>query len=487
MSTKIPTNKVDVVIMGAGPAGMACAMELYDAQRKTIILEKDEKVGGLAKTLEFKEGDDIFRTDIGPHRFFSKNQYLYTFIEGLLKEKWILVSRKTRQFIDGKFYDYPIKAVQAFKNIGPIRAFGMGVSYLVAVLQYKVFKKKINSFEDYVVANFGRKLGEFNMINYTEKIWGIPASTIHADWATQRIQGLNLLSALANAIFKKKEDSPKSLVDSFYYPQYGTGLIYETIAGKIAQQGHEIFTRSYPTAILHENDRITEVEYSKQGTLERFSPEHLVSSIPLTHFVSLLSPQPPREVLDAVSKLEWRSQVYLFVTLNKEQVTDDNWIYFPNRDIPFGRISEMKNFSADMAPKDKTSLMIEFFVTEGDDMWNATKEELFELVLPIFERLGFFTRAEVRNYYTFKKTHVYPVYNVHYIEQLEVIKNYLDRFENLYYIGRPGRFRYNNQDHSLEMGIMAAKSILDGVRYDFDTIGTEKEYFEKGEVVAKNA
>lgn len=473
-----------IIILGAGPAGMACAMELYKAGKKSTILEKDTAVGGLAKTLVFKEGDLQFRTDIGPHRFFSKNKYLYDFIGPLLEEKWMLVPRQTRQLIEGKFYDYPIHALQAFRNIGPLRSAGMFFSYVIAFFQYRTYKK-VNSFEDYVVANFGRKLAEFNMINYTEKIWGIPASTIHPDWATQRIKGLNLISTLVNIFFKKSADEPKSLVDSFYYPQFGTGLIYETIAKKITEGGSEILTESFPTKIHHDGSRITQVELSIKGTHVTVSPEHLVSSIPLTHFVGLLEPQAPAEVLQAIDALSWRAQAYLFITLDKESVTKDNWIYFPNKDIPFGRVAEMKNFSADMSPKGKTSLFVEFFVTEGDAIWNMSTEELFELAIPHFEKLGLFTREEVRACYSLKKSHVYPVYDLLYTAHLQVIKEYMDGFANLQYIGRPGRFRYNNQDHSLEMGIVAAKSIVSGKRYDFEDIGMEKEYFEKGNISQK--
>lgn len=185
-------KKENIIIIGAGPAGMACAMELSKEGKTSILIEKDKKVGGLAKTLTFKEGSLVFKTDIGPHRFFSKNPYLYEFIENLIKEKWIKVPRLTRQYIGGKFYDYPIKAGQAFKNIGLLKSFKIILDYTKSLISFKLLNKKIVNFEDYVVANFGRSLAELNMINYTEKIWGISCKNIHPDWAKQRIKGLNL-------------------------------------------------------------------------------------------------------------------------------------------------------------------------------------------------------------------------------------------------------------------------------------------------------
>src|SRR3989344_7598280 len=175
----------DTLIIGAGPAGMAAAMELSKEKKDFIVIEKESRVGGLSKTYEFREADLIFRTDNGPHRFFSKNTYLYKFIEDLLNEKWIQVNRQTRQYINGKFYDYPINAFQALKNVGILQAFRMGFDYIWAKIVYRLRKKPIENFADYVYANFGKTLGRFNMINYTEKIWGMPAEYIHIDWAGQ--------------------------------------------------------------------------------------------------------------------------------------------------------------------------------------------------------------------------------------------------------------------------------------------------------------
>lgn len=480
----------DILIIGAGPAGLSCAMELSRQSKDFIILEKDERVGGLSKTYSFTEPDGLtFYTDNGPHRFFSKNPYLYEFIEGLIDEKWIKVRRQTRQYIDGKFYDYPINAFQALSNIGIWKASRMVIDYIYAKIVFGIFRKSITNFEDYVVANFGRSLGEFNMINYTEKIWGIPAKDIHADWASQRIRGLNLFSVLKDVLtrsFKKKSQGPKSLVDEFYFPEQGTGLIYETIQKKLENQGYKIYCSSYPTSIKISKNQITKVIASLQGEEVEIEAQSIVESIPITQFLSLLGRNMPHAVFTASRKLTHRNQVYLFVTLNKEKITDDQWIYYPDKKIPFGRVSEMKNFSSFMSPPGKTSLFIEFFCNESDDIWRMNDKELFEYALPYIEGAKLFTRSEVRHSYVIRKSLVYPVYDVNYKEYLSVVKKYLDSISNLYYIGRPGRFRYNNQDHSLEMGMLAAKSLIDGVRYDIDAVGEEKEYYESGKIYAKN-
>jgi protoporphyrinogen oxidase len=479
------TVHAPVLVLGAGPAGLACAMELSKKGRKALVVERDEQVGGLAKTLTIQEGELKFLTDIGPHRFFSKNKYLYDFIEDLLHEEWRKVPRLTRQFIDGKYYNYPVNAGQVVRNLGFWRSCRIGVDYFLARLRYGLFKKPLRTFEDYVVANFGRALAEFSMINYTEKIWGIPVRDIHPDWAKQRIHGLNLWSVFKNAIGLGGKKGPKSLVDEFYYPQFGTGTIYEEIGRHLARNGTEIRTKSEPIKVRHDGRRITSVDLRTPQGVVTVAPDHVVESVPLTHFLTLLDPPPPPEVQQAASQLKWRAQVYLFLTLDKEQVTADNWIYFPSKDIPFGRTSEMKNFSPDMCPPGKTSFFIEFFAFESDPIWSMTKEQALDLVMPYFEEWGFFTRKEVRQAYLWKRPHVYPVYDSEYKTRLATIQGWLEQLENLVYVGRPGRFRYTNQDHSLEMGIIASRMILEGRRYDMDTVGSENEYFEKGPIYEK--
>lgn len=485
--------KTETLIIGAGPAGLAAAMELSRAKKDFIIIEKQDRVGGLAKTYTFKEADgSVFLTDNGPHRFFSKNPYLYSFIEDLLDEKWISVRRQTRQFIDGKFYDYPVNAPQALKNMGILKSIHIGFDYLIAKIQYGVFKKKIVSFDDYVVANFGRTLANFNMINYTEKIWGIPATTIHPDWAGQRIKGLSLTSLVADSARRllkanSKTDKPKSLVSTFYFPEFGTGLIYEAIVKRITKVGYKLLLNTEPTSIVRDGDRITQVKAMGPDGEIMIECQNVVESVPLTSFIKLFEPKAPAAILKAGKSLRHRNQKYIFITLDKASITDDQWIYFPSKETPIARVSEMRNFSDKMSPKGKTSMFVEFFCFEGDEIWKMSDKKLYEITISYFEKIGFFTRQEVRKYYVFKQRDVYPVYDLSYQTYLEEIKGFMDSIENLYYIGRPGRFRYNNQDHSLEMGIAAAKSIITGKRQDIEKIGSEKDYYEAGNLEAAKA
>jgi len=195
-----------------------------------------------------------------------------------------------------------------------------------------------------------------------------------------------------------------------------------------------------------------------------------------------LEPKAPNEVLEAAKNLKFRSHVSLFITVNKPSVFPDQWIYFPDKEIPFGRIMEPKNFSKKMSPADKTSLLVEFFCWENDKIWNASKDELFELSIKWLEKLGFIRREEVIDYFVHKEKYAYPVYDLNYKEKSGIVKSYLRQFRNLQLIGRAGCFRYNNQDHALEMGILAARSIIEGKQYNIEEVGAEQEYFERGYV-----
>ncbi|MBP6945051.1 FAD-dependent oxidoreductase [Patescibacteria group bacterium] len=484
-------DRYQTIIIGAGPAGMAAAMELSKAKKEFGLVEKADRVGGLSKTYTVQEGELIFRTDNGPHRFFSKNPYLYRFIEDLIQDDWIQVRRQTRQYIAGTFLDYPINPSQVIRALGWKMIFKAGWDYLKAVVTYQWLRRPVKNFYEYAISQFGRTLAMFNMINYTEKIWGISTTDLHVDWAKQRITGLNFGSLLKNVVTKWFSSSSsvkvKSLTDVFYYPRHGTGEIYQAIEKRLRANGYDIAVNTQPTKIRHDGKHILSIDLESQGQIQTLTCENLVESIHLTDFVTLLDPLPPPEVLEAARRLRYRSQIHLFVTLNKPSITPDQWIYFPEQKIPFARVSEMRNFSADMSPPGKTSWFIEFFCDETDPVYAMSKQELFALALPSIEACGFFTAADVRETYLFRGQKDYPIYDTHYEENLARVKEYMDRFENLYYIGRPGRFKYTNQDHSLEMGILAARSIIEGRRYDIEAVGSEKEYFEQGQVPVKTS
>jgi protoporphyrinogen oxidase len=465
----------EIAILGAGPAGLAAAFELSKAKKSSILIEKNKEVGGLGRTFTFGN----FKTDLGPHRFFSQNKYLYDLIADLLGKHWIKVDRLTRFYINGKFFLYPIEFKNALFNVGPYKAFRILFDYIIEKISGKFVKKDLTNFENYIVSNFGRTLAELNMLNYTEKIWGLPCSKISADWSAQRIKGLSLTAVIKKLLIKSKQ-GPKTLVDQFYYPDEGTALIYDKLAERVKGAMGTIKLNSHPLKIIHKGDKITELLVNADGDRQIVDSEYVISSIPITELINLFEPKPPVEVLEAAKKLKFRSHVSLFVTLDKPSVFPDQWLYFPDAEIPFGRIMEPKNFSKKLSPPDKTSLLIEFFCWKDDKIWNADKRELLGLALKWLEKHNFVKKEEILESYVHKEVYAYPVYDLDYKKYLDKVKEYLNQFKNLQLIGRAGSFRYNNQDHALEMGILAARTIIEGKQYDIDQVGAGKDYFERG-------
>jgi protoporphyrinogen oxidase len=212
-----------------------------------------------------------------------------------------------------------------------------------------------------------------------------------------------------------------------------------------------------------------------------FSPKEVISSIPITEMVGLLKPEVPSLVLQAAQNLKFRSHVGLFIRLDRESVMPDQWIYFPEKKIPFGRVSEPKNFSKNMSPRGKTSLLVEFFCWENDSVWNAESDELMDMSREWLTETGLLKEPDVIGISAHRERHAYPIYELGYEENLNVVKGYLHGLENLQMVGRSGLFRYNNQDHSLEMGILAGENIKGGVRlHDVEKIGIGPEYLERG-------
>ncbi|GAB4031648.1 MAG: NAD(P)/FAD-dependent oxidoreductase [Elusimicrobiota bacterium] len=467
--------KQTALIIGAGPCGMSAAFELSRKGVDSLVLEKNSYIGGLASTLSFAG----YKTDIGPHRFFSKNRYLYEMIEDLLGADWIKVNRLTRFYIREKFFMYPVDVIDTLKNLGPADSFSVMKDYGFQRIKNVFSRPQIRSFEDKVISDFGRALAELNMLNYTEKIWGLPCSQISTDWATQRIKDLSVLEVLKKAM-NLGSSKAKTLVDVFYYPRLGTKTIYEAMRTRASKA--KIMLETCPLELRHEGGRMkSALLSSKEGKIE-VEAENFISTMPITELVKIFSPALPASVLEAASKLKYRSHVSLFMAINRPSVFKDQWIYLPDSYIPFGRIMEPKNFSSDLSENGKTSLLLEFFCWYGDEIWNSDKEKLVELSLPWLGKIFGLSKEDVIFSEVHRERFAYPVYDLNYKENLSIVKEALASFPNLQPAGRGGAFKYNNQDHAIEMGLLSASNIADGSKRNIDDVGSEQAYFEKGYV-----
>jgi protoporphyrinogen oxidase len=445
----------DILILGAGATGISTAWNLRNYNSEIIIVDREIELGGLSRTLKV----DGFHMDIGPHRFFTNNSSLLRVIKNLPGVRLLEVRRLTKFYIKGKYFLYPARIRDVISNLSFADILRIIYDYISGQTRQIFFLRKIENLQDYLVLKFGRSLARMNMINYSEKIWGISCSEISADWAKERINGLSALNLIKN-IFNNPGHL-KTLRDVFYYPDDGIGSICNGFIKDINLIKNCIIrNQTRPVRISHDGEKITRIylEDSRQKISE-INPDIVVSSIPINELLALFNPKPPDDILECLTKLRFRSTVCLFLIVDKQSVSLNQWIYFPDKEIPFARVSEPRNFSCRMSPEKMTSLIVEFFCWENDKVWLLNKHDLLNYSLSWLERLNLVKKEQIKDIFLHKERSSYPVYDLGYKIHLNKIQDYLSRYKNLYVCGRRGAFLYNNLDDALEDGIRISQNI----------------------------
>ena len=470
----------EALIIGAGPAGLTAAYELMKCGVRSTVLEADQQVGGLSRTVNYRG----YRFDIGGHRFFSKVPLINELWQEILGEDFLVRPRLSRIHYSGRFFDYPLKAVNALAGLGPVEAMLILLSYAKA----KTFpSQEETSFEQWVSNRFGYRLYNIFFKTYTEKVWGIPCTEISADWAVQRIKNLSLREAVRNALLRteRAQDGQivTTLIDQFHYPRFGPGMMWERCEEILAAQGSATLRGVSVERIRHQHGRV-ECVYGRTSGGEKveFSGDQVISTMPLRELIHALDPAPPDEVLRAANHLRYRDYLTVVLIVNRESVFPDNWIYIHTPEVKIGRIQNYKNWSPAMVPDpSRTSLGLEYFLWDRDAAWHWSEEQLIALGTRECAQLGFVTPSEVEDGTVVRMQKAYPVYDRWYADSLATIRRYLESFANLQTIGRNGLHRYNNQDHSMLTGVYAARNIL-GEKYDVWSVNTEQEYHEESRV-----
>lgn len=458
-----------VVIIGAGPAGLTAAYALVKRGERPVVLERERQVGGIARTEVYKG----YRFDIGGHRFFTKVPEVEALWRELLGSEFIRVPRLSRIYYEGRYYNYPLEPLNALSNLGLIESCRIMLSYF----KWRLFPHPVEeTFEQWVMNRFGGRLYARFFKTYTEKVWGIPCKQIRADWAAQRIKGLDLRKAITNALFGVGE--AKTLIKEFDYPRLGPGQMWETCAERVRAGGGEVRLGVDVVRLLHRGGRIEAVVAHEDSEPIEYRGRHFLSSMALPTLVARLDPPAPPEVLEAARRLRHRDFLIVCLIVNRAELFPDNWIYIHSPEVKVGRIQNFKNWSRDMVPDPSTtSLGMEYFCTVGDAIWEMTDAELIALARRELEQLGLAKASEVIDGTVVRQRAAYPVYDGTYREALAVIRPYLQQFENLQTMGRNGLHRYNNQDHSMLCALRAVDNLY-GARHDIWNINTERSYHE---------
>ena len=348
----------DLVIVGGGPSGLAAAHEAVGRGAKAVVLERLDRVGGLSRTTNF-EGS---RFDVGPHRFFTKNQEVHALFVKTAAEDLLSVPRLTRIFYNNTYFNYPLTPLNALFGVGILSSISILSSYMSARARGAYGESRIENFEDWVVDHFGRRLFETFFKTYTEKVWGIPCTQIGADWASQRIKGLSLTTALVNALFKPKKNTVKTLVDEFIYPRLGAGQLYEKMAASVQQTGSQVMTNARVCRIRRDHMRVCAIEVD-DGYAGRYEVEgrYFLVSAPLTDMIEMMYPSAPPEVLSACRALRYRNHVGVNLIVEGNPFPD-NWIYVHSKEVGMARIANYANFSPAMSSRPGISpLTVEYF------------------------------------------------------------------------------------------------------------------------------
>jgi protoporphyrinogen oxidase len=470
-------NGTNVAIIGAGPAGLTAAYQLCKAGIPSIVLEKDSVVGGIARTVRH----DGCCFDIGGHRFFTKVQVVEDLWHEILSETDFLKrSRLSRIYYKKKFFDYPLRLSNALFGLGFFNSFLILASYLHAWL-FPIRNEK--TFEDWVCNRFGRRFYHTFFKTYTEKVWGIPCSQLSAEWAAQRIRGLSLKRALKSALLPKanvaKRDVIKTLIHSFHYPKKGPGMLWETVAEIVQKNGCTVHLNSGVERILWQGSSVTALDVVQDDQIQRIEASHFISSMPLRELIEKFHPSPPAEVCKAAARLGYRDFLTVGLVITKPDLFPDNWIYIHDPQVKVGRIQNFKNWSPYMvSDSSKSCVGLEYFCFEGDSLWDMSDSALIELAKKELETLGLGRAADVESGTVARMPKAYPVYDTGYGEALNIVRQFLAQFENLYTVGRNGMHKYNNQDHSMLTAMFAVENIQ-GRSHNIWAVNDEQEYLEQ--------
>jgi protoporphyrinogen oxidase len=454
-----------VVVIGAGPAGLTASYLLSRRGASVTVLEADPvRVGGLSRTVDYRG----FHFDIGGHRFFSKSKAVEELWTEILPNDLLVRPRSSRILYRGKFYAYPLKAVQAFWNLGPLESALCAASYLKA--KAAPIENPAN-FEDWVTNHFGERLYRIFFKTYTEKVWGMSCREISADWAAQRIKGLSLASALRHALLPrpKTEDRAKvikTLIDSFRYPRKGPGMMWDAAASKTREAGGRVLLgrRAVGLALDPANGTWTVNAATPEGRIESFDAGHVISSAPIRELFAAIAPEPSPEGARAAAALLYRDFVTVALILKARDRFDDNWIYIHDESVKVGRIQNFKSWSPEMVPDPALACYgLEYFCFEGDGLWAAPDAELTALATRELISLGLASPGDVVDGCVVRQSKAYPVYDDSYQANVSIVRREIEaRYPGLHLVGRNGMHKYNNQDHAMMTAMITVENILAG-------------------------
>lgn len=512
-----------VIIIGAGPAGLTAAYELLTRSKdyEVIILEETNAIGGISQTINHNGN----RMDIGGHRFFSKDERVNEWWNNIMplqgkgayddiklgrikpfaedgpdpeqEDRVMLIrDRVSRIYYLKKFFDYPVSLkLQTLKNMGLKRTVKVSFSYLKTLFH----KLDETSLENFYINRFGKELYTLFFEKYTEKLWGRHPRDIASDWGAQRVKGLSISAVIKDMLRKiipVKKNSRKvetSLIEQFYYPKYGPGHLWETVANEVEKHGGTILKNSKVIRIYQNNGQIVSVDYINNGDIINISCDILISSMPIKDLLVALDGA-PQEMVEIAQGLPYRDFVTVGLLVKKlnlknetkiktlNNIIPDCWIYVQDEGVKLGRIQIFNNWSPYMVKDVENTvwLGLEYFCNEGDSFWNLSDNECIQLAVNELIKIGVISEdTQILDSIRVKMKKAYPAYFDTY-KDIDKVIHYLNTIPNIYCVGRNGQHRYNNMDHSMVTAFETVHNILNNIptKDNIWNVNTEKEYHE---------
>ena len=462
-------NGKKIIVLGAGITGLSTAWRLSGQGFEVTVLDCSDKTGGLCSSFKY----DGFLLDYGPHKIYTQLPQVLNEIKKLLGEAIYSHRKKSSIYLQDKFFSYPFKMTELVFGLKPSTAINCIVDYLAHSLKKICGKKKIRSYEDYVIDKFGRKLYSLVFEPLATKIWGEPKSTSYK-LAQMRIPMPNLVQLMLGLLFGKNKNASGIDAKTFYYPKNGIKKLPEKMRDEILRNNGTILLNSNPVSIIWNKNRIDSIILTEKGIEREERLDCLISTIPINRAVQLFNPKLAEDAVEAARQLKFRGLVLIYIILNKSRLLKEHWVFFPESRFLFNRLFEQKTFNEDMGPKDKTVICLDLTYNKGGLIEQMSEKELCQKAIRQLEEIGLISSQDVLESFAFKKEDIYPVYDLNYEKNLNALLEMEFCIKNFFFLGRLGLFNYNNMDHCIDMGIKVADFLAgDGRKEDWREISKE--------------
>lgn len=478
----MPENTFDsemrIAVIGGGPAGMTAAYKLSEALGGRLssldVFEKSPQVGGLSKSIELWNQ----RVDLGPHRFFSHDTKINALWLEVVERDYDIVNRQTRIYYNKRFFDYPVRAMNALRGLGIIEAARCVIHYFLE----RFISRDTSTFEGWVSSKFGKRLYTIFFKTYSEKLWGIACTELDSDFASQRIKKLDLFETIKNALLPQKGGKHATLVDQFAYPSRGTGSVYENMQKTIEERGAKVQLNCGVKKVNTSGGRARSLTLENGETREY---DHIISTMPLSILIAGL-PGVPDMVLEQSRKLTYRNTILVYLRIKRTDLFTDQWLYIHDPSVDVGRVTNFRNWLPSVyGTSDSSILCLEYWYNTDDPPWQMKDELLIKTAGEEIVQTGLVQEGDVEEGHVVRLPRCYPVYFKGYREAVKPVESYIDTIDGLHAIGRYGAYKYNNQDHSILMGLQLSENILDGAGHDLWSINTDYEVYQESSVITK--